>query len=225
MPQDSLERIFLPFERLGAEQTEVEGTGIGLPLSKALTEAMGGRLTASSALGEGSAFTVTFPRAPDLVPVVPQDVPASPVARPATPPRAAIHILYIEDNPANIEVVARFLRAWPDTTLTCETSGREGIDAAVRDVPDLVLLDIHLPDLPGDQVLNELVAMPVTAAIPVVVLSADATPGAVRRLLAHGARAYLTKPIDLAELGRLLESLTGHGQDHPDPAAAPTPSR
>lgn len=204
---ENIERIFIPFERLGAEQTAVEGTGIGLPLARALTEAMHGRLTASSVPGQGSAFTVSLPRAPDLVHVpAPGLAPASLAARPHATAGASISILYIEDNPANVEVVSRFLHARPNTRLRSEASGRAGIEYAVRDMPDIILLDLHLPDLHGDQVLNELKAEPATAAIPVVVLSADASHGVIRRLLAGGALTYLTKPIELAELGELLDT-------------------
>jgi CheY-like chemotaxis protein/anti-sigma regulatory factor (Ser/Thr protein kinase) len=204
---DDLERIFIPFERLGAEQTEIEGTGIGLPLAKALTEAMKGQLTVSSVLGHGSAFTVSLTRAADLIHIpAPSPAPAPPAAGRPAPARAGLTVLYVEDNPANVEVIARFLRSRPNTTLVSATSGRAGLACAVRDVPDIILLDLNLPDLNGDQVLNELKADPATAAIPVVVLSADASRGVIHRLLAGGAFAYLTKPIELAELGVLLDS-------------------
>ena len=204
---ENIDRIFIPFERLGAEQTAVEGTGIGLPLARALTEAMYGQLTASSIPGQGSAFTLSLPRAPDLVHVpVPGLAPASPEARPHAPAGTSISILYIEDNPANIELVTRYLHSRPNTRLRSETSGRAGLERAARDMPDIILLDLHLPDLHGDEVLSELKAEPATAAIPVVVLSADASHGVVRRLLAGGALAYLTKPIELAELGKLLDT-------------------
>jgi signal transduction histidine kinase/ActR/RegA family two-component response regulator len=204
---ENIERIFIPFERLGAEQTAVEGTGIGLPLAKALTEAMRGQLTASSVLGQGAAFTVSLPRAPDLIQVpAPSPAEASPAAWPHAPAGGSLSILYIEDNPANVEVVARYLRGRPNSRLVSAISGRAGIECAIRDVPDIILLDLNLPDLQGDEVLNELKADPITAAIPVVVLSADASRGVIRRLLAGGAFAYLTKPIELAELGELLDS-------------------
>lgn len=204
---ENLERIFIPFERLGAERTAVEGTGIGLPLAKSLTEAMHGQLTASSVLGQGTTFTVSLPRAPDLahVPAL-SPAPESLAPRPHAPAGASISILQIEDNPSNTEVVSRFLFGRPNARLTSLASGQAGIDCAIRDMPDIILLDLHLPDLQGEQVLNELKANPATAAIPVVVLSADASPGVIRRLRAHGAFAYLTKPIELAELGKLLDT-------------------
>ena len=214
---DDLKRIFIPFERLGAEQSGIEGTGIGLPLARSLTEAMGGLLSASSVDGEGSAFTVTLPRAPDVAPVAAH---RTPLGSPAPPQRKAgttigagttINVLHIEDNPANVEVVSRFLRGRPGIRLTTATSGRAGIECAIRDVPDLLLLDLHLSDIHGEQVLKELRAEPVTAGIPVVVLSAEAAPRVIRRLLASGALAYLTKPLNLTELGDLLDSFTATG--------------
>jgi signal transduction histidine kinase/ActR/RegA family two-component response regulator len=223
----NIERIFVPFERLGAEQTAVEGTGIGLPLARALTEAMGGRLTASSVPGQGSAFTVSLPRAPDQVHIpAPGLAPASPTARPYNSAGASISVLYIEDNPANVELVARFLSGKPNIRLRSETSGRGGIESATRDVPDLILLDLHLPDMHGDHVLSELKAEPATAAIPVIVLSADASRSVVHRLLASGALAYLTKPIELAELGTLLDTFAAaQAQDQqPQPAFRIVPS-
>ena len=223
---ENIDRIFAPFERLGAEQTMVEGTGIGLPLARALTEAMHGRLTASSVPGQGSAFTVSLPRAPDLIQLpAPGLAPASPAAGPHAPAGTSISVLYIEDNPANVELVTRFLRGKPNIRLRSETSGRAGIDRATRDMPDIILLDLHLPDMHGDQILSELKAEPATAAIPVIVLSADASRAVVRRLLANGALAYLTKPIELAELGTLLDTFrAARAQDQqPQPAVRIVP--
>jgi signal transduction histidine kinase/ActR/RegA family two-component response regulator len=222
---DDLERIFIPFERLGAERTAVEGTGIGLPLAKALTEAMGGQLTVSSVLGQGAAFTVTLTRAPDLIHVpAPSPAPASLAARPHAPAGAGLSVLSIDDNPANVEVIARFLRSRPNTRLLSATSGRVGIESAVRDTPDVILLDLHLPDLQGDEVLSELKADPATAGIPVIVLSADASRGVIRRLLAGGAFAYLTKPVELAELGELLDTCAAARAQQQQPVTRITPA-
>ncbi|MGH3189920.1 MAG: ATP-binding protein [Streptosporangiaceae bacterium] len=203
----NLERIFLPFERLGAEQTGIEGTGIGLPLALALALAMGGQLTASSTVGEGSSFTVTLPRAPDIIAV--QDGHAVPVPRaaPASPGSGAVRVLYIEDNPANIEVVSRFVKSRPAVHLQSARTGRAGLERALREVPDLVLLDLHLPDLSGCEVLKRLKAEPATAGIPVAVLSAEAAPAIIRDMRDGGVISYLTKPLDLAEVGDLLDSV------------------
>jgi signal transduction histidine kinase/ActR/RegA family two-component response regulator len=208
IPAADLERIFIPFERLGAEQTGIEGTGIGLPLARALAHAMGGQLTASSVPGKGSAFSVVLPSA-----VMPWshdrvEVPRQAAIPPRDPAVAAIKVLYIEDNPANIEVVSRFLKARTNVVLRTAMTGEAGLEAAVDDVPDLILLDLHLPDLLGEEVLGHLRADPATAEVPVAVLSAEAAPTVIRRLRASGIVAYLTKPLDLADVSRLIQSLS-----------------
>jgi CheY-like chemotaxis protein len=141
-------------------------------------------------------------------------------------------VLYIDDNPANVEVVSRLLKGWPRARLVSAASGPIGIERAISDVPDVILLDLHLPGMSGESVLAALKDDPVTAAIPVVMLSADATPGTIKRLLARGAYAYLTKPLDLAEVAEQLRSAAraGAGQRARPPApgragpAAPTTS-
>ncbi len=216
-----LERIFAPFERLGLEQNGVEGTGIGLPLAKALAEAMNGRLTVSSVVGEGSAFTVTVPRSADVVPAEseePAESPSLPTAVPFGPGLASLNMMYIEDNPANVEVVSRFLRGRLNILLKPFPTGREGLEYATTNYPDIILLDLHLPDIHGERVLKELKADSATADIPVVILSADATQRMIKRLLTGGALAYLTKPLDLAELGRVLDSIIG---SRPDQSTSP----
>jgi signal transduction histidine kinase/ActR/RegA family two-component response regulator len=203
LPAD-LERIFAPFERLGAEQTGIEGSGIGLPLARALAEAMAGQLTASSVHGEGSTFTVTLPRA---VTSWGQD---RIVPRPAVPQAdlgaAPVRILYIEDNLANTEVIARYLKPAANVVLRTATTGEAGLAAAIHEPPDLILLDLHLPDIGGEEVLRRLRTEPATAHIPVAVLSAEAAPAVIRRMRTNGVVAYLTKPLDLAEVGHLIRS-------------------
>ena len=191
LTKEDLKLIFVPFERLDAGRMGTEGTGIGLPLAKSLAEAMGGRLTASSVRGEGSVFTVTLPRALTVSSV--GSDPDRSGSLTWLPPvnGASIRILYIEDNPAGIEVVSRFVKGLPNASVRSVASGRAGIESAVRDNPDIILLDLDLPDLHGSQVLHELKADTKTAHIPIVILSADANPGSIRRLLDHGALAYI----------------------------------
>jgi signal transduction histidine kinase/CheY-like chemotaxis protein len=225
IPSADLDRIFDPFERLGAELTAVEGTGIGLPLARALAEAMGGHLTAASVLGEGTTFTITLPRSPDLA-QAPADDEGSRVPVPRIAPDdsagESIHILYIEDNPANIEVVTRFLQTRPSMRLRSVTSGQAGLEAASRDIPDLILLDLHMPGLHGDEVLRRLRDKPTTAGIPVAILSAEASPAIIRHMRTTGIVAYLTKPLDLTELGRLLDSVAaGYRRQAGPPARTP----
>jgi signal transduction histidine kinase/ActR/RegA family two-component response regulator len=224
IPAADLDRIFDPFERLGAEQTAIEGTGIGLPLARAFAEAMHGSLTAASIPGEGTTFTITLPRSPDLA-----QAPAADVRIPA--PRIApddsagdgIRVLYIEDNPANIEVVTRFLKTRPSMRLESVISGQAGLESATRGIPDLILLDLHLPGLHGDEVLRRLRDNPATAGIPVAILSAEASPAIIHNLRARGVIAYLTKPLDLAELGRLLDSVAAGHDGRADPASLTAP--
>ena len=222
-----LDRIFVPFERLTAEQSDVEGTGIGLPLARALAQVMRGSLRAMSTLGQGSTFTVSLQRAQALTDVPSQRGPRR-WSRTQTATlrccRSALTLLYIEDNPANVEVVARYLRGHPHARLVTASSGADGLAAAAEHQPDLVLLDLHLTDMSGEQVLSGLIAEPGTGDIPVAVLSADASPRIIRRLLSSGACAYLTKPVDLARLGELLDTFAAaRAQDQqPQP---PSPDR
>jgi CheY-like chemotaxis protein/anti-sigma regulatory factor (Ser/Thr protein kinase) len=201
-------RLFTPFDRLGAEQQGIEGTGLGLVLSRRLVEAMGGGLGVDSALGEGSTFWVELPLV-DPPRAVPE--PRPPEGR-APAPGATGTILYIEDNLANLRLIERVLARRPGITLLSAMQGRLGLALAREHRPGLVLLDLQLPDVPGHEVLRHLRGDPRTRHIPVVVLSADATPGQTERILAAGARAYLTKPLDVkALLGMLDEALGRKG--------------
>jgi signal transduction histidine kinase/CheY-like chemotaxis protein len=226
LSEADMQRIFVPFDRLGAEQTGIEGTGIGLPLARAFAQAMDGELTASSTPGEGTSFTVIVPRAADMARVPKDDSPALP-GLDAPPKRAGARarILYIEDNPANVEVVSRFLRSRPDVQLHSVMSGQSGLDMARREIPDLILLDLHLPDLPGGEVLKRLKADPATAGIPVAVLSAEAAPSVIRAMRDRGVAGYLTKPLNLTELGKLVDCLTARRGQRAAPAPRTTPAR
>jgi signal transduction histidine kinase/ActR/RegA family two-component response regulator len=226
IPAADLQRIFDPFERLGAERGAIEGTGIGLPLARAFAEAMGGQLSVASTLGEGTTFTVTMPRTADIV-QAPQYHGTASIPPPAPDgdglAGTAIRVLYIEDNPANIEVVARFMRTRPGMRLQSVTSGQAGLEVATQEIPDLILLDLHLPGLHGDEVLRRLRAKPATARIPVAILSAEASPAVIRQMRANGVIAYLTKPLDLTELGQLLDSFAAGHDPEADPATRTVP--
>jgi PAS domain S-box-containing protein len=207
-------RLFRPFERLGAEATGVEGTGLGLALSKRLVEAMQGSLGAESCPGEGSTFWVELAEAPGpepgAAPAAEEAAAGSSAAPMAGAERPAGRVLYVEDNLSNLRLLERLLNRRGGHELLTAMQGRLGFDLACQHRPDLILLDLHLPDVDGEEVLGWLRADPRTQAIPVIVMSADATPGRIRRLLQAGARAYLSKPFDVTEaLGLIERTLTG----------------
>ena len=200
---ENLDRVFEPFDRLGAELSGVEGTGVGLTLSKHLVEHMGGDITVTSRLGVGSTFTVRLALADRHDQPPPAALPAR--HRPTLP--GALRILHVEDNPDNLALVEQILARHHHVELLAAARGSIGLDLARRHHPDLVLLDLHLPDISGLDVLDHLRDDPATADIPVVVVSADATPERIERLDAASVFAYLTKPIDVRELLAVIESV------------------
>ena len=200
-PED-MPRLFSPFDRLGQQSTDVEGTGLGLALSQRLTTLMGGHLGAGSNPGVGSAFTVTL-----LLTDQPESAP--PPHTPAGHRDASNRlstVLYIEDNPSNVDLLAGILRRRPGWTLTHAGTGSLGLELAGTTEPTVILLDLHLPDIKGLQVIKALRDNSSTARIPVAVLSADATSSQVGQLLDAGAQKYFTKPIDVAEIFAFLDS-------------------
>lgn len=203
-PED-LDRLFEPFERLGVDSASIEGAGLGLALAKRLVHAMNGTLTVASELGSGSTFTIDLPRAAD--PLAALD--AAPVEPGVDATHTAATIVYVEDNLANLRLVERALAREAGLRLLTATEGARGLELVREARPDLVLLDLHLPDVSGEELLDALQSEPGTAAIPVVVVSAAASKGRVQRLRDRGARAYLTKPIDLAELYEVVHTVLG----------------
>ncbi len=206
--KEGIERLFTPFERLDAAGRGIEGTGLGLAVARGLVEAMGGTLGVSSEEGIGTtvwfelalstAEEATMPRlgrrpsAADSAGLAGGDADAD--------DRAAISVLYIEDNPSNVRLVEKIFALASDMGLSVAREGAAGLAMARAELPDLILLDLHLPDMSGEQVLAALLADPITAEIPVIVVSADASPVQTRRLRAAGAVGYLTKPFDVDQL-------------------------
>ena len=225
IPREQFGLLFTPFERLGAEQSTIEGTGIGLALSRRLAEVMGGTLDVDSTVGRGSTFAVEFPiveapvqRAERLdelggTRIVP---PADENFRPA--------VLHIEDNLSNIKLIERVLAQRPGMQLIPAMQGRLGLELARQHRPVLILLDLNLADVAGEDVLHSLRDDPATAGIPVAIVSADAMPRQVQRLLAAGATAYLTKPIDVRELLDLVDKAIELYGRRADAVSRPAPA-
>ncbi len=202
---DRLQHAFEPFNRLGAEATAVEGSGIGLAIVKVLVEHMGGRIEVQSRLGQGSEFVVWLPAAAGAPAAT-----AAPVLAVAPPGAAAAargmpaRVLYIEDNAVNALLVSEVLAGRPAVVLEVAEDGLSGVRCAVKTLPDLILVDMQLPDIDGLAVLRALRADPRTAGIRCVALSANATPEDLQAARAAGFADYWTKPIDFA---RFLDSL------------------
>ena len=204
LPPEKVARLFTPFQRLGAERTSIPGAGLGLTLSKRLAELMDGSIGVHSEVGSGSVFWVELPAAEmpernaEAVEAAPEE------GRPAGEIRRTI--LYIEDDLSNLRLVEAILMRRPGIELLPAMQGTLGLELARQHRPDLVLLDLDLPDVPGAEVLRRLRAEPATSAVPVIIVSADATPGAGDRMLSAGACAYVTKPIDVKRLLRVVDA-------------------
>ena len=195
-------RLFVPFERLDADKQGIEGTGIGLALSKRLVELMDGSIGVQSTPGSGSTFWVRLPLADGHTGSA--DVAA--YAAPAPVPEACgshrVDVLCIEDNPANLRLIEGVLTRRPGVRLLSAIAPGLGLELARTHRPALILLDINLPDMDGYAVMQCLRENEVTRAIPVVAISANAMPGDLERGKAAGFAAYITKPLDV---GRLLQ--------------------
>jgi PAS domain S-box-containing protein len=204
IPADRLARLFTPFDRLGAEQTSVDGTGIGLALSKRLAELQGAALSVQSEEGVGSTFWLEIPIADDPL-LSTSAAGLSPTDQTADSGHVRT-ILYVEDNPSNLRLVQRVLDRRGGIRLLAAGTGRMALTLAAQIHIDLVLLDLHLPDMGGEEVLTHLRSDPGTATTPVVVLTADASPGLRERLQMCGADEFLTKPLELVKLMRVLDN-------------------
>ncbi len=204
----NMSRLFTPFDRLGAESTTVPGTGLGLALSKRLVELMDGRIGAQSELGQGSTFWVELPEVAGPLEHLDSSHYDASISSVATDERVSCTLLYIEDNVSNLTLIEHLLEHRPGITLLSAMQGGGGLELAREHEPDIIFLDLHLPDLNGDEVLARLRSDRRTADIPVVMISADATAKQIERLLAAGAYTYLTKPIDVQEFFRILDELS-----------------
>ena len=200
-----LSQLFQPFNRLGQEDSDEEGTGIGLVVSKRLVELMGGSIGAHSTVGVGSEFWI------ELNLAVPHELAADPESpsvtqnAPALDGAAVRTLLYVEDNRANMELVVQLIARRPDMRLLQAEDGLRGLALARTHLPDVILMDINLPGISGLQALALLREDPLTRHIPVLALSANAMPRDIERGMEAGFYRYLTKPIKIAEFMLALD--------------------
>ena len=205
--QDQQEEIFEPFSRLGAESTEIEGTGIGLTISRFLMELMGGQLDFKSEVGKGSEFWVDFPGSTQDEVVTEEKFVDTDLSQ---LPSGSHTVLYIEDNPDNLRLMEHVISMIDNAQLISAHTGELGLEMADIHHPDIILMDISLPGINGIEALHRLREKPNTKSIPVIAISAAAMADDVEQGLKEGFDAYLTKPINInVVIDHISQALAG----------------
>lgn len=208
IPVEKRDSLFQPFNRLGAEATEIEGTGVGLTITRRLIEAMNGSIGYETEPGKGTTFWVEVPRVSGTAQAAAAEA-APGVSGPieVTGGQSRWRMLYIEDNPANIQLMNALADELPNLELSTTHTAELGLEMAVQLRPDIIVLDVNLPGMSGIEAVRRLKMMSETRAIPVIALSANVTQSAIRRGIEAGFEKYLTKPLDITEFLNTLDDL------------------
>ena len=210
IPREKQDQLFQPFSRLGLEATEIQGTGIGLTITKELVELMAGRIGYESAPGKGSNFWVEVPMADDGEKTKRKAKRKAKRSSPSQDAEAQLKpghtLLYVEDNPANLKLMETLIERVPDMHMFSAHTGELGLELAAAHKPDVILMDINLPGIDGVEALHRLKESPETSDIPVIALTANAMPRDVEAGLKAGFHRYLTKPIRIDEITSALKS-------------------
>jgi signal transduction histidine kinase/CheY-like chemotaxis protein len=206
-----LAQLFQPFNRLGKEASAEEGTGIGLVMTKRLVEMMGGTIGVKSTVGTGSEFWIELglTSAPQISIHELDQVEPLVEAPQGAPVRT---ILYVEDNPANLELVEQLVARRRDLRMLSASDGDVGLEYARAYLPELILMDINLPGISGIEAMKALRADPATARIPIIALSANAVPRDIEKAIEAGFSGYLTKPINVARFMAVLDDALAAAQ-------------
>lgn len=203
---EQCQHLFEPFNRLGAENSGIEGTGIGLVIVRRLIELMSGHIEVSSEVGVGTRFIVWMPQA-DLPEADWDDAEVTTISGTLNGPETGYTVLYAEDNEVNVALFKQVMSLRPQCRLMVANSGKQALALAAMQRPDLVLLDMHLGDMTGFELADALDRNPLTAGLPRVALSADAMPDTIHEARSRGFAAYLTKPLDVVAVLRCLDEV------------------
>lgn len=207
IPTERQTELFQPFNRLDAENSNIEGTGIGLTLTQCIVEKMGGKVGVKSTVGKGSRFWIDLPSAALSDVQKEEPVEVLDITQNNVKPSTEHTVLYIEDNPINLKLVQQIIEKHTAYTLLSATNAELGVSLAKSHKPDLILMDINLPGIDGFEAMAQLQKMDTTRAIPVIAISANAMPSDIARAKSAGFHDYMIKPIDIMSLRNNIEAL------------------